>query len=103
MNHNSKYLIPILGRGFVGLSAGMSAYSVFNANNKAEALTIEAGGWAGAYAGAEGGSAAGAAIGVWFGGVGAVPGAIIGGIIGGGAGYTVGAEAGRVVYNKTQE
>jgi RHS repeat-associated protein len=95
--------VPLLGRGLVGVNAGMSIYSVYNAENKAQALTVEAGGWAGTYVGAEAGSAAGAAIGVWFGGAGAVPGAVIGAIIGGGIGYVAGAEAGQAVYNKTNE
>ncbi len=95
--------VPLLGKGFIGVSAGMSIYNVANSENKVQAITREGGGWAGAYAGAEGGAYIGAGIGAWFGGAGAVPGAVIGGIIGGGAGYFAGAEAGEAVYNKTQE
>jgi RHS repeat-associated protein len=95
--------IPLLGRGFIGVSAGMSIYNVANSENKAQAITREGGGWAGAYAGAEGGAYIGGGIGAWFGGAGAAPGAVIGGIIGGGVGYFAGAEAGEAVYNKTQE
>lgn len=94
-------MVPLLGRGLVGVNAGMSIYNVYNTDNKTQALIVEAGGWTGAYAGAEGGATAGAAIGVWFGGAGFVPGAIIGGIILGGIGYIVGTEAGQAVYHNT--
>lgn len=95
--------VPLLGRGFIGVSAGMSIYNVANSENKAQAITREGGGWAVAYAGAEGGAYIGGGIGAWFGGVGAAPGAVIGGIIGGGIGYFAGAEAGEAIYNKTKE
>jgi len=95
--------VPLLGRGVVGINAGMSIYNVYNAHNKKQALTAEAGGWAVAYLGAEEGALIGGAIGVWAFGAGAVSGAVIGGIIGGGFGYVTGAEFGKAVYDKTKK
>lgn len=79
------------GRVLVGVSAVMSAYNVYSANNKALALTREAGGWTGAYLGAAEGAAWGSLIGPW--------GTVIGGVIGGGVGYYSGSKAAEILYN----
>lgn len=96
-------LTPMMGRAFVIGAATMSVYNVATAENKVEAASKEAGGWAGAEVGATLGAEIGAGVGVWFGGVGAVPaaavGGFIGGAIGGTMGYNMGSDAGEDIYN----
>jgi RHS repeat-associated protein len=79
--------------GVVG-SAGASLYNVYNANNKALAITREVGGWAGAYEFAAIGASWGSAIGPW--------GTLIGGIAGGAFGYWAGSNAGEILYNNVK-
>jgi RHS repeat-associated protein len=97
----------VVGKSLVVVGAAMSVHHVVTADNQAQAISQEAGGWAGAWAGgtvgAQGGAYVGAGIGVWFAGAGAAPGAAIGAFIGGLGGSTVGYfagyEAGGNAYN----
>ncbi|MFN7774544.1 hypothetical protein [Flavobacterium sp.] len=83
------------GSSVVVISAGMSVYNVATAENKAQALSTEIGGWAGAYAVAKAGAVLGSSIGPW--------GTVIGGVVGGAIGYWSGTEAGSALYNSTQD
>jgi len=84
--------MSIIGRGFVGVSIGMSVYNVATAENTTQAIVVEGVGMAGALAGAEFGAALGTMI---FPGAGT----IIGGVIGGGIGYVFGQGVGKDIYD----
>ncbi|MFC0181501.1 hypothetical protein ACFFJX_02535 [Pseudarcicella hirudinis] len=95
--------VPLLGRGFVGVSAGISIYNVATAENKTEALVVEGGGWAGAWAAATTTGSALTATGIDFTGPWgwAAHGALtVGAGIGG---FYGGKEAGQAIYDKTKE
>ncbi|SEM42472.1 RHS repeat-associated core domain-containing protein [Chryseobacterium taichungense] len=83
------------GTAVVVVSAGMSIYNVATADNKAQALSGEIGGWTGAWAGAEYGAMIGSFAGPW--------GTVIGGIVGGAVGYYYGSETGTELYNTLSE
>jgi len=83
------------GTAVVVVSAGMSVYNVATADNKAQALSGEIGGWAGAWAGAEYGAMIGSFAGPW--------GTVIGGVVGGAVGYYYGSETGTELYNTLSE
>ena len=83
------------GTAVVVVSAGMSIYNVATADNKAQALSGEIGGWTGAWAGAEYGAMIGSFAGPW--------GTVIGGVVGGAVGYYYGSETGTELYNTLSE
>ncbi|PLK42149.1 hypothetical protein C0V77_22455 [Emticicia sp. TH156] len=94
---------PLLGRGIIGINAGMSIYKIATAENKTEALFVEGGGWAGAWASATATGTALTASGIDFAGPwGWVAHGVI--TIGAGiGGFYGGKEAGQAVYDKTNE
>ncbi len=89
----------VIGRTLFVVSASMSIYTVWTAEDKARAITTEASGWAGAWGGAAIGAGWGAAIGGPFA---PITGAI-GGIVGGGIGYFAGSETSGAVYDSIKE
>ncbi|WP_395052091.1 RHS repeat-associated core domain-containing protein [Flavobacterium sp.] len=87
----SAQLFKYGGKTLVVTGVAMSAYKVYNSNNRSLALTKEIGGWAGAYEGAVIGAAYGSLIGPW--------GTVIGGFVGGAVGYWAGSTSGEILYN----
>lgn len=95
--------VPILGRGLIVTGVGWSVYNVSTAENKAEALSVEAGGWAGAWAA---GTAAGATLTATGIDLGGPWGWLAHGVITVGAGvggFWGGSQAGQAIYDKTKE
>ncbi len=101
------------GRILVFVALGESAYTIYQAENKAKAITTEVGGWTGAWLGAKGGAATGVAIAVVAGNAGpqamlpeelvTVPaaagvGGLLGGIGGGIGGFFFGKMVTETVY-----
>jgi RHS repeat-associated protein len=95
--------VPLIGRGFVAVSAGLSIYNIATAENKTETVTVEAGGWAGAWAASTAAGSALTATGIDLTGPwGWTAHGVI--TIGAGvSGFYGGKEVGQAVYDKTKE
>jgi RHS repeat-associated protein len=88
-----------VGKATLVVGVGISVYNVATAENKAEAVTEEAGAWGGALAGGAAGAKLGGAIGtVIEPGGGTAIGAGAGGVLGGIGGAIAGSKLGKAVY-----
>lgn len=93
-----------VGRPLIVVGVAVDAYNLYTAENKVEAGSSIAGGWAGAWAGGTLGAKGGAVIGTFIGGpVGTVVGGVVGGVAGGVVGYIAGSELGKAAYNALKE